>query len=92
MARPKSEDTVEKVPVDVSDIPEDRPEDATLVVAISAANERLERKAAILREIQDSRQLCDLLIKSDVGSREQVLWVRTYLPRKTRTNAEAASE
>jgi hypothetical protein len=84
MAPTKQQDENEPTPVDVSDIPEDRPEDPTLTVAINAANERLERKAALLREIQDSRQLCDLLVKSDVGSREQVLWVRTYMPRKLR--------
>lgn len=75
-----------------SSVPANRPEDPTLAKAIETARERLERKAAILAEVQNSRQLTTLLVNDNLGSRDQVVWVRTYLPRKERKNGESVAE
>lgn len=75
--------------VDVSDVPTNRPADPTLAKAIETAAERLERKAAVLAEVQKSRNLTTLLVDDNLGDREQVAWVRFYLPRKKRKNGEA---
>lgn len=72
-----------------AEVPNNRPEDPTLAKAIDTARERLERKAAILAEVQNSRQLTTLLIGDNLGSRDQVEWVKTYLPRKARKAGEA---
>lgn len=87
----KQEDTpAEKI--DVSDIPANRPADPTLAKAIETAKERLERKASVLAEVQNSRNLTTLLLGDNLGSRDQVLWVRTYLPRKQRKNGGSDTE
>lgn len=88
----KQEDTPKVEEIDVSDIPANRPADPTLAKAIETAKERLERKASVLAEVQNSRNLTTLLLGDNLGSREQVLWVRTYLPRKQRKNGGSDTE
>lgn len=88
-----NEPQTEAPQVDVSDIPADRPESQELTNCIEKASSALERKAEVLAEIQSARQLSTLLIENGSGSREQVEWVRTYLPRKKRkTNGESDDE
>ena len=89
MARPASKPKPTPADIDVKDIPANRPEDPTITQAIETARERLERKADVLKEVQNSRQLLTLLIESNLGSREQVQWVRFFLPRKTRKEGKA---
>jgi hypothetical protein len=83
MAR-NTQTQTEPTVVDVSDIPEDRPYDETLAKVIESANAALEAKATILAKLQTARQASTVLVGMDVGSREQVAWVRTHLPRKMR--------
>jgi hypothetical protein len=73
-------------------VPADRPEDATLAQAILIANKELEEKAEVLGRLQSSRMLTTLLVEKGVGSREQVLWVKQYLPRKKRKSNGAEDE
>jgi hypothetical protein len=70
--------------LDVSDIPADREPDVTLAQKIQFASDVLDRKAELLKELGDVRELCTLLVNTGSGDREQVAWVRFYLPRKTR--------
>lgn len=70
--------------IDVSDIPANRPESQELATCIVNATKALEQKFEILATIQSSRLLSTLLIENGSGSRAQVEWVRTYLPRKKR--------
>lgn len=70
--------------IDVSDIPANRPESQELATCIENASKALEQKAEILSSIQGARLLSTLLIQNGSGSRAQVEWVRTYLPRKKR--------
>ncbi len=87
MAHPKNENTVPKPKiedVDVSDVPSNRPESTDLGNAIARANELIEQKAAVLADLQAVRQYCTLAITAGNGSRDQVQWVRFYLPRKKR--------
>ena len=81
---PEPEETTEAVVIDVSDIPEDRPESVELRNCIEKAAQGLEEKAEVLARIQSARQLSTLLIENGSGSREQVAWVRQFLPRKKR--------
>jgi hypothetical protein len=74
----------ELMEVDVSDIPDDRPESVELANCIDNANHALEEKAEVLSRIQSARMLSTLLIQNNSGSQEQVRWVRFHLPRKTR--------
>jgi hypothetical protein len=78
------EETTETVVIDVSDIPEDRPDSVELRNCIENAAQGLEEKAEVLARIQSARQLSTLLIQNGSGSREQVAWVRQFLPRKKR--------
>lgn len=84
----KPEDRV----VDVSDIPEDRPESADLATIIVRANDLFKQRAAVQESLQECRLLTSMMTKNGAGSREQVEWVRKYLPKKSRTdtNGEAA--
>lgn len=77
------------VTVDVSDIPEDNPESVELANCIARANTLLEQKAVVLAGIQECRELGTLLTRTGSGSREQVAWIRTYLPRKSRKGTES---
>lgn len=86
------EEAVEQGIIDVSDIPMDRPTDVTLETAIENANALLAQKRELLEKIGKVRELCTLLIESSIGDQEQVAWVRFYLPRKTRKNAEDEAE
>lgn len=70
--------------VDVTDIPTSQPESMELANCIQNATTALEEKAEVLSRIQSARMLSTLLIQNGSGSREQVAWVRFYLPRKTR--------
>jgi hypothetical protein len=83
MPRQKNPDT-EPEPVDVSDIPEDNPGSEELATLIERAAQLLDDKAEILAQLQSARQLASLLVENGSGSREQVAWVRTRLPRKKR--------
>lgn len=67
-----------------SEVPGDRPESAELATAIASANELIGQKAVVLSALQERRELATLLIRAGSGSREQVAWVREYLPRKSR--------
>lgn len=78
--------------VDVSDIPANRPESQEMANAIENATKALEEKAEVLSRIQSARVLCTLLIENGSGSRAQVEWVRTYLPRKKRKTGEDGDE
>jgi hypothetical protein len=77
--------------VDVTDVPADRPESAELATTIQRANTLIEQKQEVLASLQQARELATLLIANGSGSREQVAWVRQYLPRKQRkTNGNGA--
>jgi len=92
MARPKNPETqtakeqaeLELIAQVQSEIPADRPESVELQNAIERANVALGEKADILARIQSARELATLLIENGSGSQDQVVWVRTFLPRKTR--------
>lgn len=68
----------------VNDIPNDQVESAELANCIQNANSALAEKAEVLSRIQSARMLSTLLVENGSGSRDQVAWVRFYLPRKTR--------
>lgn len=88
MARTKQEiaETGPKDPseVDVTDIPSNREDAPELTACIERASEALGRKAEILAAIQECRQYGTMTMNMGRGSREQVAWLRFYLPRKTR--------
>lgn len=88
MARTKQEiaETGPKDPseVDVSDVPANREEAPELTACIERANGLLGQKADILSGIQECRQYGTLTMNMGRGNREQVAWLRFYLPRKTR--------
>lgn len=96
MARTKAEiaETGPKDPseVDVSDIATDAPESVELANCIDNAGRALDEKSEVLSRIQSARMLSTLLIQNGSGSREQVAWVRFYLPRKTRKSNGAEEE
>lgn len=75
-----------------AEIPADNPESVELQNAIERANVALDEKASILARIQSARELATLLIENGSGSQAQVLWVRQYLPRKTRNKDGAEDE
>lgn len=72
--------------VDVSDIPEDRPADTGLNAVIERANELLEQRKTLQQQFAETRLLANMMINNNVGDREQVEWVRKFLPRKTKGN------
>lgn len=87
VGRPKNPDTIAAPTIDdidVTDIPVKREDDQTLQTAIENAKVLLEQKKELLAKIGKVRELCTLLVESEIGSRDQVRWVRFNLPRKTR--------
>src|SRR5271165_1742071 len=102
MARPKDptktpapttpQEAVEQGIITIDDIPADNPHDDLLAQKIDFATDVLSRKADLLKELQDVRELTTLLIKTGTGSPEQVAWVRFYLPRKTHKKGEPEEE
>lgn len=73
-------------------VPANSPESVELANCIEKANVALAEKAEVLARIQSSRELATLLTQNGSGSREQVEWVLTYLPRKKRKAGEAEDE
>jgi len=71
--------------IDVSDIDAKAPESVELTNCINRANTLLEQKVEVLAGLQQCRELATLLTQTGSGSREQVAWVREYLPRKSRS-------
>jgi hypothetical protein len=74
------------------DVPADQPESVELTNCINRANTLIEQKAEVLAGLQQCRELATLLTQTGSGSREQVAWVREYLPRKSRSKDENGAE
>jgi len=68
----------------VNDVPANKPESSELQQKIESANALIERKREVLSELQKFREACTILTETGSGSRDQVAWVRYYLPRKER--------
>lgn len=81
---PKAKEQAEQTAIDVSDVDANAPESVELANCINRANALLEQKVTVLSGLQECRELATLLTRTGSGSREQVAWVREYLPRKSR--------
>lgn len=84
--------TPENRVVDVSDIPEDRAESPELAIAIEKANGLIEQRKAVQEQLHQCRMLGHLLADTGSGSREQIEWLRKYLPRKQKKNGDDTTE
>lgn len=76
----------------VDDIDANAPENDTMANTIEQASVALGEKAEVLKRVQEARELGTLLINMGNGSREQVAWIRFYLPRKKRKDGEVESD
>lgn len=104
MARPKLDPNAPKLPtspdealaqgvITVDDIPTDQEFSPELQKRIDLANVLIEQKREILTALQEVREACTILSKTGSGNRDQVAWIRFYLPRKTRKgNGQEAVE
>jgi hypothetical protein len=78
------QEALAKGDISVDDIPVDQEFSQELQKRIDLANVLIEQKRGILAELQEVRQACTILGKTGSGNREQIAWIRFYLPRKKR--------
>lgn len=86
------DEAIEQGKFTVDDIPADNPEDATVAQKIDQAILLLEERKTLNEKVSKVRELLTLLTETGSGSREQVAWVRFFLPRKTRKTGNGGEE
>ena len=80
-------EAVERGLIDVSDIPEDNPEDPVIEQKLEYAEKVREEQLAILEKKSAVRELLTLLVQTGSGSPDQVARIRFTLPRKKRADS-----